>query len=220
MKAWYFSREDRRLRYDDDRPIAAGAVHTVSGDLKLCLNGLHASKNILDALNFAPGPIMWRVELGGEILAGDNKLCASERRYLWGYDATAVLRHFARLCALDVIDQWDATPVVVEFLKTGNPKLAMSAARDAERAAGAERDVTGDAAWAARAAAGGVAWDAAGAAAGAARGARAAARAAVWDAAWAAERAARAAAWDAAKAAVWDAQSSRLYRMIMKGRTA
>ena len=162
MKAWYFSAEDRRLRHRDGRLIEAGVTHEVDCDPVLCKRGLHASVRPLDALEYAPGPILWRVELGGEIDKGDDKLCATERTYLWGFDATAMLREFARKCALDVIHLWNAPEVVKTYLTTGDESL-WDAARDVAR------DAARDAAWAAAgAAARAAAWAAAGAAAGAA----------------------------------------------------
>jgi hypothetical protein len=59
---------------------------------------------------------------------------SAKRKILWRVDGEAVLRAFARWCALQVIDKWGAPDVVVEFLRTGDEKLrdaAWSAARDA-----------------------------------------------------------------------------------------
>ena len=132
MKAWYFSSEDRKLRYGDNRIIKAGLTHKVTCKPVLCEVGLHGSKRIIDALSYAPGPVVWRVELGGEMAIGDDKISATERRYLWGFDATDLLRKFARKCALNVIHLWDAPDVVVRYLKTGDENLR-AAARDAAR---------------------------------------------------------------------------------------
>ncbi len=170
VKAYYFSNVEKRLRYGDKRSISDGVTHEVSGPIVLCEAGLHASSHPFDALNYAPGPILWEVELGGEILHGSDKLVAAKRTYLRHFDATALLREFSRECALDVVHLWDAPEVVIHYLKTGDESL---------------RDAASAAAWAARAA-----LDAASAAA------RDAARAA-W-AAWAASAAARDAARDAA----------------------
>jgi len=170
--AWHFVGETLR----DGREIPAdGAILTHVGPVIPCQRGLHASERLIDALQYAPGHTLCRVECWGDIEHdADDKLAARNRRILWRIDAEQVLRAFARRCALDVIHLWDAPDVVREYLETGNEAL-----RDA-----------------ARAAAGAAARAAAGAAAGAA--ARATARAAAWDAACAA---ARAAAWDAARAA-------------------
>ena len=198
---WHFAPEDRRLRYGDDREVKAGAVFTVDCSPVLCELGLHASRSPLDALKYAPGPIVSRVVLRGEIVHGDDKMVATEREHLWVADATDTLRHFARLCALDVIHLWDAPPIVVEYLRTGADGKQDAAWAAAEAAA---RDATRDAAWAA-----------AGAAAGAA--ARDATRDATRDAAW---DAARDATWATAGATAGDAararQGRRLHRMLLE----
>ena len=173
MKAWHFTGANKRLRHGDGRDIKSGRTLKVQGSLAMCNYGLHASKRLIDALRYAPGTYVWRVELGGDIVRDDDKFVASERTALWGYDATDVLRAFARRCALDVVGLWDAPEQVVEYLRTGDESIcaaASSAARDAARdAASAARDAASAArdASAARAA-----WDA-----------RDAAWAA-WDAAW------------------------------------
>ena len=136
--AWYFSAEDRRLRYGDGREIKAGVTHEFDRTPALCQRGLHASIDPLHALGYAPGPIIWRVRMSGVIVRGDDKLVATRRTYLWGYDATEVLHAFARKCALDVIDKWDAPAVVREYLETGDESkraAAREAAREAARAA-------------------------------------------------------------------------------------
>ena len=184
MDGWYFATENRKLRYGDNRLIEIGKTHRVRGTLALCNHGLHASIKPLDALAYAPGPIVYRVQLHGEILADDNKACAKARTYLaGGIDASEELRSFARWCALQVVHLWECPPIVKQYLETGDESI-----RDAARAAAR------DAAWdAARAAA----WDAA--------------RAAAWDAARdAAWDAARDAAWDAAR----DVQLKHLHEIL------
>ena len=146
MKAWYFSQQNCKLRYKDNRLIKAGVTHYYDGMPILCEQGLHASKNILNALKYAPGAYIWRVEMGGTSFCDHDKMVATERTYLWGYDATNVLRHFARLCALDVIHLWDAPDVAIQYLKTGDENLRR-AARNA--AWGAAWSAAGSAAWSA-----------------------------------------------------------------------
>ncbi len=145
MKAWYFSGIDKKLRYGDDREIAIGVTHEVEGKPTLCRYGLHGSRLLLDALSYAFGPVVWRVELSGEMDKGDNKIAAQKRTYLsGGIDITHILRKFGRLCALDVIHLWDAPDIVVRFLKTGDESLR-SAALDA--ALGAAWAADWDTAW-------------------------------------------------------------------------
>ena len=200
MKAWHFVNESLR----DGSPIPADGEKLVhDGELIMCESGLHASERIIDALKYAPGNTICRVELSGEIETDTGKCVASERTILWRVDGEDLLREFARKCALDVIHLWDAPSVVREYLETGDESkrdAAWAAARDAAwDAAGATAGAT---AWAAARAA---AWAAARAAAGAV------ARAAARDAAWAA-------AWDAAQDAARDAQNKRLERMVRKAK--
>ena len=172
-------------------PIGEWLVH--DGPLVVCKSGLHTSKHVFDALRWAPGPRLHRVQLLGELQPhGEpiDKYVGRRRRIIASLDATELLRGYARWCALRVIDLWDAPPVVREFLTTGDERL-----RYAARAA----------AWAAEDAA----WAAAGAAEDAARAARAA---------WAAEDAARAAR--AAWAAEETAQRRHLARLVKKAFTA
>ena len=202
VTGWYFSEESRLLRYGDARPIALGVTHEVDAPIELCERGLHASVRAIDALQYAPGPIVWRVELSGEIKTGNDKCVATHRKYIGGgVDASTVMRAFARRCALDVAHLWDMPPLVRSYLETGEESIR-AAARDAARAAAWDAAST-------------VAWDAASATASAT--ARATARATAWAAArataWSAAYAtASTAAWDAA----WDAQNAHFESMLME----
>ena len=194
----------------------AGYEYSVKGPIQLCEWGLHASERAIDALQYAPGHMIGRVVLSGEVIRGNDKLVATHREYLWIADAEETLRNFARWSALQVIHLWDAPEIVRRYLESGDESLR-DAARNAawDVAWGAARDAARDAAWAA-------AWDVARAPA---RGpARDAARDVAWDAAWdaawgAARDVARGAARDAARDAAWDAarddQSTELEKRLM-----
>jgi hypothetical protein len=181
-KKYYYHFTTNTLR--DGRPIPPmGEWLTHEGDLVPCESGLHASEHPRDALTYAPGIRLHKVELSGDILEhGEpvDKVCARKRKIVASINAEDVLRRFARRCALDAVESYwkDAPKIVVRYLKTGDESIRAAARNAAEHAA-----------WAAT-------W--------------AAARAAAWDAARdtaedAAEDAARDAAWDAARAAAWDA---------------
>lgn len=139
ITGWYFSEESRVLRFGDARPIAIGVTHGIDGPIKLCERGLHASVRAIDALNFAPGPIVWRVELSGDVIRGDDKCVASRRTYIaGGVDASKAMRAFARRCALDVAHLWDVPVVARNYLETGDENIraaAWAAAWDAARGA-------------------------------------------------------------------------------------
>ena len=124
---WYFSPDDMRLANGDGRLIVAGQKHEVALPLRLCSRGLHASRQVSDALRYATSGVVWRVRLSGHIVEGSDKMCAEVREYLWGYNASDVLRAFARKCALDVIDKWGAPAVVREYLKTGDVSIRSAA---------------------------------------------------------------------------------------------
>ena len=105
MRAWHFLKDDCRLRYrdgeevDDGEIVEIGKTYTAVGDIDLCKNGMHGSKRILDALQYAPGSIVCKVEIDGEIVEGDDKLVGRSRTVLSMVDITDVLHEFACLCA-------------------------------------------------------------------------------------------------------------------------
>lgn len=104
-KAWHFLRSDRKLRFPHngkrDVRVRKGLrlVYKEQRTLRLCSRGLHASVNPLHALYYAPGPILCRVEMAGNMIKGGDKLAARERTVLWWVDATDALAEFALWCA-------------------------------------------------------------------------------------------------------------------------
>ena len=107
IRAWHFLLEGLKLAdYGDalaNKVIRKGSVLHVEPPLSLCERGLHGSKRIIDALGFAPGPIICRTEHWGEIVEGDDKLCSEYRKVLWWIDGTNILHEFACLCAEDAL---------------------------------------------------------------------------------------------------------------------
>ena len=176
---WHFLPSDRRLRYGTREEVEVGKTIHVECEPVLCKRGLHASVRAIDALEYAPGPIICRVTLGGKTVEGHDKVVAQERTVVWMADATNTLHEFACRCAEQALktakvdDQrcWNAIEVKRRWMKGEATDEELAAAR------AAARDAELDAAWAA-------AWAAASAAASAAAmaAARAAARAAAWDA--------------------------------------
>ena len=185
IQAFYFAKDNKKLRYHDNRKIRVGSTHTVEGKLSLCSNGLHASKRLIDALSYAPGSQLYLVELSGDILEGHDKLCASYRKYLARIDADKLFREFARKAALiniELIRPYCSNKdyvLIVNYLNTGEKSLQSAARSAAWSAAWSAADA---AAWSA---ANAVAWSAADAAA--------------WSAARSAARSGEAAARSAAR---------------------
>ena len=160
MLAWHFLHKGGLLR-DGHSPPPDGEWLEYDGPIMPCKSGLHASEHPFDALTYAPGAILCRVELEGELQShGEptDKWVGRRRKIVWRHDATPLLREFARWCASQVLHLWYAPQVVKDYLATGDKSLrdaAWAAARDA--ASAAAMDAASAAAWAAARAA---AWDA------------------------------------------------------------
>ena len=131
MRAYHFVAETLR----DGRAVPAdGEWLEHEGPMVMCESGLHASLHPFDALQYAPGATLCLVDVEGVVEEQGDKLVARRRRIVRRVDATALLREFARWCALQVIHLWDAPAVVREYLETGREDLR-DAASDAARAA-------------------------------------------------------------------------------------
>ena len=162
MIGWHWIRQDRTLRTGEI--VQAGRVYRAEGPLVMCENGVHASRRALDALAYAPGPIICRVALRGEIVHDTDKSVARERRVLWLANATTILHEFAVTVATEALHRaeargesvdprlWRALDVKQRWLRglATNEELdaAGAAARDAAGAAAgaAAGDATRDAA--------------------------------------------------------------------------
>jgi hypothetical protein len=198
MKAYYFANKDKKLRYGDDRKIVVGETHSVSLDdkpLELCDWGLHASIKALDAIDYAPDNMLYVVELSGEIIIGEDKVCAEHRKYLYEIDAEELLREFARKQALINIEK--VYPYVTETKKENmlvfleGRDLSESARTAAESAAKSAISAIWSAAESAKPATSSTIWSASWAA----KSAAWAAKSTIWSATW------------AAKSAIWSAES-------------
>jgi hypothetical protein len=207
--AWHFLSDDRCLRFGGRKKVSAGQIVRVKGPPVLCEHGLHGSRRAIDALGYAPGSIVCRVRIGGDIVRGTDKLAGTARTILAMADATAVLHEFACWCAERALKSANVNdPVFLAAIETKRRWMRGAAtAADLEAA----RSAAWSAAWTARSAA------------------RTAARTAVWaaapsaerlaalSAAWSAARSeALAAAWGAARSAELSAQNKKLTAMLKK----
>ena len=111
ITAWHFLPADRRLRYGDGRRVRTGCWHAVQfpytspedgrkyDSPSLCEAGMHASIRALDALQYAPGPIVGLCQIRGTegetLFRGGDEIVGEARRYVAIADATHVLHHFA-----------------------------------------------------------------------------------------------------------------------------
>jgi hypothetical protein len=139
---WHFLPADKRLRFGDRKLVKVGKTLRHDGPLKLCDSGFHASHRAINALQHAPGPIICRVTLGGEIIEDTDKVVAQERTVLWIADATNTLHEFACRCAEDALRTakvddvrcWGAIETKRRWLKGEALDAELAAARDTARA--------------------------------------------------------------------------------------
>lgn len=191
IKGWWFGEDI--LPNGDGRAVTEGCTLRVEPPIVLCRWGLHFSYRLLDALTWAKGAKVWRVEGWGESVNDAYKIACEYRRHCWCLDISVVLRRFACREALRVLPA-DAPERVREYLK-----LADKASEAQRRAA---RSAAGNAAWSA---ARDAAWSAA----------RSAASEAAYSAAWEeAGSAACDAAWSAAWYEAWNEVRARQARSL------
>ena len=185
---WHWVDANWELR--DGTPLEVGATYHVPNPA-LCERGLHWSREPLDALQYAPGPVCCYVQTWGETVHNSTKAVSEYRRVLWAYDATHVLHEFACRCAEHALRRKHVTDE--------RSWAALTAKRAWMRG-----DITREELGAAHDAAQNAAWDAVRAPA-----QYAAQAAAQYAAQYAARDSARYAAQYAAREAVWDARTTR-----------
>jgi hypothetical protein len=79
--------------------LTSFAVYGVpDGPLKMCERGVHASRKPLEALGYAPGPVVCRVRCWGDIKEDGDKLVCRNREVLWLANAERALHEFAVWC--------------------------------------------------------------------------------------------------------------------------
>ena len=165
--AWHFCKVHRFAAVLRDGTTIVPAVMTHTGPLVLCKSGLHASERAIDALSYAPGPIVCRVECDGAIVRGDDKLVCTVRRVLWKAHSVRALKLWACDCAERALLRErehgrEPDPRSWRGIEVQRAYIDGRATRDELKQAEADANAARDAAWdAARAAAGAAAWDAA-----------------------------------------------------------
>jgi len=132
MLAWHFTTGNMLKNRQSVPKIGETLVH--AGEVRMCKSVLHSSNSLIDALQYAPGTILHRVDCEDIVEKDENKLVCRKRTILWSLNIEDILKKFARKCALDVIHLWNAPQVVIKYLKTGNEDIkakAYEAAADA-----------------------------------------------------------------------------------------
>ena len=146
---WHFmaDKDGKPVLRDGTFAPPVGKVLKHDGDLVICDQGLHASERIIDALQYAPGPWIAKVELGGLFVRQGDKLYATERTILSVVNIERELHEFAVMCAVNALELagvtdercWQAVDIKLAWLEgmatdadLAAASAAAWAARDAE----------------------------------------------------------------------------------------
>lgn len=114
--AWHFAAKGLF-----DRPALPLPVNEA---ITRCGSEFDWSVRVIEALNYNPGNILCRIEMGSPAIEQDGgKLVFTSWTILWRMNVKSILSAFARHCALDVGYMWEMPAVVREYLETGNEKL-------------------------------------------------------------------------------------------------
>jgi len=105
--AWHFVEDTGKLGFGDGRKVVVGKTLSIKRGEKpeCCFCGLHGSVDIVDALRYACGSLLCRVELWGDLDTQDDKVAARNRRVIWMVDATDLLQTFACWCAQRALER-------------------------------------------------------------------------------------------------------------------
>ncbi len=109
--AWHFLPDDGRLSHGRPFKVVPGKTLRLPAKQapKLCARGFHASERALDALIYAPGALVCRVTVAGEIVRDADKLVGRERTVLWMADANRTLYEFALWAAEQALGRKEAS---------------------------------------------------------------------------------------------------------------
>lgn len=108
--AWHFLNDDGRMQFGRRSAVEVGKVYHLAKNQrpKLCARGFHGSVRAFDALQYAPGARICRVNIWGDVQTGDDKLVGRHREVLWMADATETLHEFSAWAAEWILDTLEA----------------------------------------------------------------------------------------------------------------
>lgn len=109
ITGWCFCRNDYMGGYDDDRKIGAGETLSVKGKIKRYEYGLAAFCEPLEALCYAAGPRLCKVQIWGDLIIDDWQVLGRHRKCLWTIDATDLLHEFIYQIAEEVLNSANVT---------------------------------------------------------------------------------------------------------------
>jgi hypothetical protein len=143
VRAWHFLPTDGKTANRNRRKVEAGKTYSCRGPIVLCENAMHGSRRIIDALYYAPGPIVELVDIWGDVVEQSDKLGGRHRECLWMTDISDILHEFACRCAEDALRKcgikdkhsWAAIEAKRKWLRGEIADKELSAAWSAARSA-------------------------------------------------------------------------------------
>lgn len=94
----------------------------------LCSHGMHGSTYILDALYYAPSPIVWYVELQEPVISTMDKSVSRSRTYLThGNDISNILRQYMIRLLQDNSVTWEVPDKINKYITSGNDAMRQDA---------------------------------------------------------------------------------------------
>ncbi len=104
LLAWHFLPENGLTANGENVKVVPGLIQRMPPPVTLCERGYHWSVRALDALQYAPGPIVQRVRVWGNVARDTDKGVSSVRECLWVADAERTLHEFAIWVAEQAIE--------------------------------------------------------------------------------------------------------------------
>jgi hypothetical protein len=98
--AWHFT---NGMKLRDGQPLEMGKTYRFEGALEMCAKGYHASIDMRDALSYAPGFQVSRVECSGDMDQQSDKLVCRNRKVLWTLDAKKIILAWSIRVATDAV---------------------------------------------------------------------------------------------------------------------
>lgn len=136
-KVWWTCGNGIEINNGESRLIVIGGAkekktqEVIKSGVKTDDWGTHGSKTAIDALGFRKGSQFFYCDLEvfhcglleDSVTGKSKEMVGLKRIYLSGFDASSVLRNFAKRVALDITQLWNPPSFVLDYLNSNNEDL-------------------------------------------------------------------------------------------------